>query len=108
MVDQTTVDEIVKALSKIVERLNSNEIRLRSLEEGTTTALKRLNVIEEEIKRSNRSISDKSSEINEKVETLGLKYVELAKLAEKLVLSSKSAAQTQEIERLRTLVEVLK
>jgi ABC-type transporter Mla subunit MlaD len=106
--DAKTLDEIVTALSKIVERLNNNEIRLRSLEESTTTALKRLNTFEDELKRVSKGWGSRLDEIDQKVETLGVKYIELARASEKLTVLSQSTAQRQDVERLRTLVEVLR
>jgi hypothetical protein len=106
--DSKTLENIVVALSKIVERMNSTEIRLRSVEEATTTALKRLTTLEDDMKRINKLWSTRISEIDQKVETLGVKYIELARATEKLTIFSQSTAQKQEVERLRTLVEVLR
>ena len=106
--DSKTLQDIVTALSKIVERLNSTEIRLRSLEEATTTALKRLTTLEDEMKRMNKLWSTRIGDIDQKVETLGVKYIELARTAEKIAIASRSTAQKQDVERLRTLVEVLR
>jgi exonuclease VII small subunit len=108
MVDPKTIEDIVTALSKIVERLNTTETRLRSLEEATTTALKRLSLLEDEIKRANRSWSDRADDMAQRIETLSVKYLELAKARERLEIATKSNAQKSEIERLRTLVEVLR
>ncbi len=106
--DSKTLEEIVTALTKIVERLNSTEMRLRSLEDATTTALKRLNSFEEELKRTHKSWGTRLDEMDQKVETLGIKYVDLARASEKLTIASQSTAQRQDVERLRTLVEVLR
>ncbi len=108
MVDDKTIEEIIIALTRIVERLNSTENRLRSLEEASTTALKRLTLLESDMKNLLRKGNEKISGLEESIETLGLKYVEIAKLAERLSHEVKSGAQKQEVERLRTLVEVLK
>lgn len=106
--DSKTLEEIVTALTKIVERLNNTEIRLRSLEESTTTALKRINTFEDELKKVNKIWGSRIDEIDQKVETLGVKYIDLARAAEKLTLLSQTTAQKHDVERLRTLVEVLR
>jgi hypothetical protein len=78
------------------------------LEEATTTALKRLTTLEDDMKRINKLWSSKINDVEQKTETLGVKYIELARTVGKLTLISQSTANKQEVERLRTLVEVLR
>ena len=108
MTESKMIEEIVTALGKIVERMNSSENRLRSLEEALTTSLKRLNVLENDLKKISHKGNEKLDGMEAKIETLGLKYVEMAKEAKKIELITSGSAQKQEIEKLRTLIEVLR